>query len=82
MKKKRITAINLGDSEELLGANDTQELQNLERIYQKEMAKSFMEKGVKFADVNRVDFRGEINIGKNVFIDINVVFARKRFYWK
>ena len=32
-----------------------------------------MEKGVKFADVNRVDFRGEINIGKNVFIDINVV---------
>ena len=72
-EEKRITAINLGDSEELLGANDTQELQNLERIYQKEMAKSFMEKGVKFADVNRVDFRGEINIGKNVFIDINVV---------
>ena len=72
-EEKRITAINLGDSEELLGANDAQELQNLERIYQKEMAKSFMEKGVKFADVNRVDFRGEINIGKNVFIDINVV---------
>ena len=72
-EEKKITAINLGDSEELLGANDTQELQNLERIYQKEMAKSFMEKGVKFADVNRVDFRGEINIGKNVFIDINVV---------
>ena len=72
-EEKRITAINLGDSEELLGANDAQELQNLERIYQKEMAKSFIEKGVKFADVNRVDFRGEINIGKNVFIDINVV---------
>ena len=72
-EEKKITAINLGDSEELLGANDAQELQNLERIYQKEMAKSFMEKGVKFADVNRVDFRGEINIGKNVFIDINVV---------
>ena len=52
-EEKRITAINLGDSEELLGANDAQELQNL--------------------DVNRVDFRGEINIGKNVFIDINVV---------
>ena len=72
-EEKRITAINLGDSEELLGANNALELQNLERIYQKEMAKSFMEKGVKFADVNRVDFRGEINIGKNVFIDINVV---------
>ena len=72
-EEKRITAINLGDSEELLGANDAQELQNLERIYQKELAKNFLEKGVKFADVNRVDFRGEINIGKNVFIDINVV---------
>ena len=72
-EEKRIIAINLGNSEELLGANDAQELQNLERIYQKEMAKSFIEKGVKFADVNRVDFRGEIVIGKNVFIDINVV---------
>jgi bifunctional UDP-N-acetylglucosamine pyrophosphorylase/glucosamine-1-phosphate N-acetyltransferase len=45
----------------------------LERIYQKEMANSFLENGVKFADVNRVDFRGEISIGKNVFIDINVI---------
>jgi bifunctional UDP-N-acetylglucosamine pyrophosphorylase/glucosamine-1-phosphate N-acetyltransferase len=72
-ENKRITALNLGNSEELLGANDAQELQNLERIYQKEMAKSFIKKGVKFADVNRVDFRGEIVIGKNVFIDINVV---------
>ena len=78
-EEKKITAINLGDSEELLGANDAQELQNLERIYQKEMAKSFMEKGVKFADVNRVDFRGEINIGKNVFIDINVVLQGNVF---
>ena len=69
----------LGDSKELLGANDAQELQNLERIYQKELAKNFIERGVKFADVNRVDFRGEINIGKNVFIDINVVLEGNVF---
>lgn len=73
LENKKIKAINLGESNELLGANDSQELQNLERIYQKEMANSFLENGVKFADVNRVDFRGEISIGKNVFIDINVI---------
>ena len=73
LENKKIKAINLGESNELLGANDSQELQNLERIYQKEMANSFLENGVKFADVNRVDFRGEISIGKNVFVDINVI---------
>lgn len=73
LENKKIKAINLGESNELLGANDSQELQILERIYQKEMANSFLENGVKFADVNRVDFRGEISIGKNVFIDINVI---------
>ena len=73
LENKKIKAINLGESNELLGANDSQELQTLERIYQKEMANSFLENGVKFADVNRVDFRGEISIGKNVFIDINVI---------
>ena len=73
LENKKIKAINLGESNELLGANDSQELQIMERIYQKEMANSFLENGVKFADVNRVDFRGEISIGKNVFIDINVI---------
>ena len=73
LENKKIKAINLGESNELIGANDSQELQILERIYQKEMANSFLENGVKFADVNRVDFRGEISIGKNVFIDINVI---------
>ena len=73
LENKKIRATNLGESNELLGANDSQELQILERIYQKEMANSFLENGVKFADVNRVDFRGEISIGKDVFIDINVI---------
>ena len=74
--KKKIT-INLGDSEELLGANDTQELQNLERI-SKRNGKSFMEKGVKFADVNRVDFKRR-NKYWQTCCDING-FARSRFY--
>jgi len=73
LENKKIKAINLGDTSELLGVNDNHELQNLERIYQKETAISFLKKGVKFADINRVDFRGEVSIGKNVFIDINVV---------
>ena len=76
-ENKSIKAINLRDTSELLGANDYRELQNLERIYQKETALSFLKSGVKFADINRVDFRGEVSIGKNVFIDINVVLEGK-----
>ena len=76
-ENKKIKAINLGDTSELLGANDNQELQNLERIYQKETALRFLKYGVKFADINRVDFRGEVSIGKNAFIDINVVLEGK-----
>ena len=76
-ENKKIKAINLGDTSELLGANDNQELHNLERTYQKETALSFLKSGVKFADINRVDFRGEASIGKNVFIDVNVVLEGK-----
>jgi len=76
-ENKKIKVINLGDSSELLGANDNLELQNLERIYQKETALGFLKSGVKFADINRVDFRGDVSIEKNVFIDINVVLEGK-----
>ena len=76
---KQIKAINLGNSSELLGANDGKELHTLERTYQKELAQDFLKKGVKFADLSRVDFRGEVSIGKNVFIDINVILEGNVF---
>ena len=40
-------------------------------------AEYFISKGIKFADNKRVDFRGEIDIGKNSFVDINVIFDGK-----
>lgn len=74
---KKITALNLGLSNEPLGANDNGELNHLERAYQKMQAEAFAKKGIKFADLNRVDFRGEIEIKKNTFIDINNILEGK-----
>ena len=72
--QKKINAINLGNTNELLAANDALELHNLEKIYQKNIAEKFIKKGVKFADINRVDFRGEVEIKAGTFVDNNVIF--------
>lgn len=74
--KQGMTAIplRLEDSSELLGANTSLELHNLERIYQISLANSLIKGGVGIADANRVDIRGGLNASKGSFIDINNVF--------
>jgi len=59
---------------EVKGVNTRAQLHELERAYQQQTALAWMDKGVGFADINRVDFRGDINIGEDTFIDVNVVF--------
>lgn len=41
------------------------------------VASDLMSQGVKIRDFNRVDFRGELLCGKNVSIDVNVIFEGK-----
>jgi bifunctional UDP-N-acetylglucosamine pyrophosphorylase/glucosamine-1-phosphate N-acetyltransferase len=62
------------DSYEVGGANDRQELHDLERSYQKKLGEGLLQKGVAIADTSRIDIRGETKIGQNTFIDINNVF--------
>ncbi len=62
------------DSYEVGGANDKQELHDLERAYQKKNAETLLQKGVSIADTSRIDIRGQTKIGPNSFIDINGVF--------
>ena len=62
------------DSYEVGGANDRQELHDLERSYQKKLGEDLLQKGVSIADTSRIDIRGETKIGQNTFIDINNVF--------
>ena len=59
---------------EVLGANSPEELYELKKAYNKISANALVSKAVKFADIDRLDFRGEIKIGSNTFIDVNVIF--------
>jgi len=71
--KISIKTVNPDSTNEVLGANDKQELQKLERAYHLNIAEEFMKRGVNFADIHRVEFRGKVTLGKNSFIDINVI---------
>lgn len=68
-----LTTIHTDDADEIQGVNDRLQLAHLERIYQQQQATKLMQQGVSFADPKRFDLRGEINCGKDVSIDINVI---------
>ena len=59
---------------ETTGVNSRDQLAVLERIYQSNIAKKLMEEGVALADPARIDVRGELNCGGDVFIDVGCVF--------
>lgn len=62
------------NSYEVEGVNDRKQLAKLERIHQQEMVELLMLQGVSVADPARVDIRGEVKIGSDSFVDINVIF--------
>lgn len=59
---------------EIEGVNDRIQLSQLERAYQDRAARALMEQGVTLADPSRVDVRGKLVCGQDVFIDVNAVF--------
>lgn len=61
------------DEMEVLGANDRIQLSQLERHYQYRAARRLMLQGVTLIDPARFDLRGEVTVGRDVSIDINVI---------
>ena len=59
---------------ETLGVNSKVQLAELERIYQKNIANALLEQGVTLADPARLDVRGTLICGRDVFIDVNCLF--------
>jgi bifunctional UDP-N-acetylglucosamine pyrophosphorylase/glucosamine-1-phosphate N-acetyltransferase len=57
-----------------MGINDKKQLAEAERALQARLVDELMAEGVGFADPARVDIRGKLVCGKDVFIDINAVF--------
>ena len=60
--------------EEVLGVNDRAQLAALERFQQRRLADGLMREGASLADPARIDIRGDVRTGNDVFIDVNVVF--------
>lgn len=59
---------------EIEGVNDRIQLANLERTWQAHQIHQLQLAGVQFADPARVDIRGTLQCGQDVFIDINTIF--------
>jgi bifunctional UDP-N-acetylglucosamine pyrophosphorylase/glucosamine-1-phosphate N-acetyltransferase len=59
---------------EVQGVNNRLQLAELERWYQRQQAERLMTEGASLADPARVEVRGELTIGNDLWIDVNVVF--------
>ncbi|MBT8110589.1 MAG: bifunctional UDP-N-acetylglucosamine diphosphorylase/glucosamine-1-phosphate N-acetyltransferase GlmU [Gammaproteobacteria bacterium] len=72
--KVEVHGIKASSPVEVMGINDKKQLAEAERALQARVVGELMESGVGFADPARVDIRGTLTCGKDVFIDINAVF--------
>ncbi|MFQ5610212.1 MAG: bifunctional UDP-N-acetylglucosamine diphosphorylase/glucosamine-1-phosphate N-acetyltransferase GlmU [Woeseiaceae bacterium] len=69
-----VHGIRARNQEEVMGINDKKQLADAERALQARLVGELMGEGVGFADPARVDIRGTLKCGKDVFIDVNAVF--------
>ena len=69
-----IAAIEPEHTFEIEGVNNRQQLASLERTWQGKLVADLQEAGVQFADPTRVDIRGTLRAGQDVFVDVGVVF--------
>ena len=59
---------------EIVGVNSRDQLATLERVHQLNQANILMDAGVSLADPARIDIRGTLECGTDVFIDVGCVF--------
>lgn len=62
---------------EVEGANNRIQLATLEREYQRMQAQQLMLNGATLRDPARIDIRGEIDMGEDIVIDVNVIIEGK-----
>ncbi len=65
--------VHVHDPVEVEGANDAWQLAALERAYQRRAARALCLRGARLADPSRYDQRGEVSVGRDVEIDVDVV---------
>jgi bifunctional UDP-N-acetylglucosamine pyrophosphorylase/glucosamine-1-phosphate N-acetyltransferase len=71
----RVNAVIAPTVSEVLGINDKVQLAELEAAHRRERANELMLAGVTVADPARLDVRGKVAAGSDVYLDINVVLV-------
>ncbi len=69
----RVDAVAIESAAEVTGVNDKIQLAQVEALYRRERAEELMIAGATLADPSRIDIRGDVEVGRDVFIDVNVV---------
>ncbi|MDO5667908.1 MAG: bifunctional UDP-N-acetylglucosamine diphosphorylase/glucosamine-1-phosphate N-acetyltransferase GlmU [Alcaligenaceae bacterium] len=69
-----VSAAHPDASWETLGVNSRLQQVELERAWQQEQARRLLTLGVALADDHRIDIRGSLSCGRDVFIDVGCVF--------
>ena len=69
-----VKALTTRDEIQVAGVNSPRQLAELERAYQRRVAETLMDQGVRLADPARLDVRGELVCEEDVEIDVNCVF--------
>ena len=69
----KVVAVQATDMMEVEGANNRLQMAALERYFQRKQAEKLLLAGVSLTDPERFDLRGELEHGKDVEIDINVI---------
>ncbi|MDX1653750.1 MAG: bifunctional UDP-N-acetylglucosamine diphosphorylase/glucosamine-1-phosphate N-acetyltransferase GlmU [Candidatus Competibacteraceae bacterium] len=70
----RVEAVAAPQPWEVEGVNNRRQLARLERLFQNRQADELMDRGATLLDPERVEVRGSLTTGKDVTIDVNVVF--------
>ena len=68
-----VKAVVAPTANEVMGVNDKLQLAELEAAYRRQRAAALMLAGATLADPARFEARGEVEVGRDVFIDVNVV---------
>jgi len=69
-----VDAVKAASEAEVMGINDKIQLAQAERALQERLVKDLMVAGATVADPARVDIRGKVTVGQDVFVDVNAVF--------
>jgi bifunctional UDP-N-acetylglucosamine pyrophosphorylase / glucosamine-1-phosphate N-acetyltransferase len=75
--KTRVEALLAPHPDEVMGVNDKVQLAEVEACYRKACARNLMLAGATLVDPARIDIRGDVEVERDVYIDVNAVLIGK-----